>query len=78
MIRFEVPALKTHTVADTSLSPKCALESLITVQNIEKDIQARADNHDINDGEVRNVAEQAFYVGKKLYVILAYMKRQCF
>jgi hypothetical protein len=54
--------------------PNSALESLITVPNIEKDIRARSHSHNIELAEVGDVAEKACRVAKKVYAILAYMK----
>ncbi len=50
--------------------PNSALESLITVPNVEKDIQARC----IDIAEVKDVAGTACQTAKKLFAILAYMK----
>lgn len=53
--------------------PNCAIESLITIPNIEKDIRAR--NHKIERSEVKHVAKEACRSAKKVFAILAYMKK---
>lgn len=52
--------------------PTCALESLITVGNIEKDIGARSDG--IEHDKIKDVAEEVCRIARKVFAILAYMK----
>lgn len=53
--------------------PRGALESLITINNVEKDILAR--NHALEPADVRLAAEQTCRIARKLFAILAYMKK---
>ena len=52
--------------------PTCAIESLIIVPNVEKDIRARG--HGIEHGKIRDIAEEACRIARKVFAILAYMK----
>lgn len=53
--------------------PISALESLITVSNIEGDI--RASGYGIEPAEINDVAETACRIAKTIFAILAYMKK---
>jgi len=53
--------------------PNSALESLITVTNVEKDIRARS--HDNELSELDNVAESTCRTARKVFAILACMKK---
>lgn len=53
--------------------PISAQELLITATNIERDILAR--DHNISPAEAKHVAEKACLVARKLFAILAYMKK---
>jgi hypothetical protein len=46
---------------------------LITVNNIEKDVQTNG--HSVESPEIKDIAETACLIAKKVFAILAYMKK---
>jgi len=51
--------------------PKSALESLVTVANIEKDIKSRSLTE---HAKIKDIAEETYRIAQKVFAILAYMK----
>ncbi len=62
-----------HQRPHSFIVPICDQESLITIDNVEKDI--RAGDHVTEPAEIRRLAEEACRIAPKLFAILACLKK---